>query len=187
MNNKIRNTLLASVLALLATASNAATVVLENHSSAVAVGDNLLVDVVLQDPFSGGFAGDELLAFGFDLNYDNTAFALRTKTVGSLWDDDTPFLNVGLAGSVFPSIPDDGSNSPILLGQLYFTALTAGTFTLGVVGNALQNPNLGLIYLGGEGNILAQTLVNVAPVPLPAAGWLLGSGLFALFGLRRRR
>ena len=187
MNNKIRNLLLASALALLSTTGHAATVVLQNHSSSINLGDDFLVDVILKEPFSGNFTGDILLTFGFDLNYDSTAFALTSKTVGPLWDDDTPFLDVDLAGSSFPGIADDGSVASILLGQLSFTALTAGTFTLGVTGNPLENPNLGLLYLGGDDSILAQTQVAVAsPVPVPAAGWLLCSGLLALFRMRRR-
>jgi hypothetical protein len=44
-----------------------------------------------------------------------------------------------------------------------------------------------LIFLGGEAPILAQTLVSVTPVPLPALGWLFGAALFALFRVRRCR
>ncbi len=130
-----------------------------------------------------------LLAFGLNLSYDNTAFALTSKSVGGLWDDDTPFLDVDLAGSVFPGIGDDGSGTSILLGQFSFTALSAGLFTLGVNGDPAENFNLGLIYLGGESSLFAESLVNVTPttpVPAPAAGWLLASGLFALARLRRR-
>jgi hypothetical protein len=186
---KIRHVLLIGALALLSVTSHAATVVLQNHSSVVSVGDEFLIDVILLDAFEGDFSGDELLAFGFDLSYDSAAFALTSKTVGAAWDDDTPFLDVDLAGSAFPGIGDDGSASAILLGQLSFSALTAGSFTLGVTGNPADNVNLGLIYLGGEAAFLASAPIDVqavAPVPIPAAGWLLGSGLLALSRLRRR-
>lgn len=33
----------------------------------------------------------------------------------------------------------------------------------------------------------SQNLVSVSPVPLPAAGWLLGGGLIGLYGLSRRK
>ncbi len=36
-------------------------------------------------------------------------------------------------------------------------------------------------------NVLAVAPGNVAPVPLPAAAWLFGSGAVALIGLIRRR
>ncbi len=188
--NMLRNLLAVGALALFSTASQAATVVLQNHSSNVSVGDEFLVDVILQDAFAGEFVGDKLLTFGLNLNYDDTAFALTSKSVGGLWDDDTPFLDVDLAGSVFPAIEDDGANTPILLGQLSFTALSAGLFTLGVTGDPAENFNLGLLYLGGDSSLFARSAVNVlptTPVPVPAAGWLLASGLLALSRLRRAR
>jgi hypothetical protein len=187
--NKIRHVLLIGALALLSATSHAATVVLQNHSSIVNVGDEFLIDVVLLDAFEGDFSGDELLTFGFDLSYDNAAFSLTSKTVGAVWADDTPFLDVDLAGSAFPGIADDGSSSAILLGQLSFSALSAGSFTLGVTGNPAENVNLGLIYAHGEAAFLASAPIDVqavSAVPIPAAGWLLGSGLLALFRLRRR-
>ena len=188
--NMLRNLLAVGALALFSTAGQASTVVLQNHSTNLSIGDEFVVDVILQNPFEGEFQSDLLLAFGLNLNYDNTAFALTSKSVGGLWDDDTPFLDVDLAGSAFPAIADDGSNPSILLGQLSFTALSAGMFTLGVTGDPAESFNLGLIYLGGESNLFAETLVDVtptAPVPIPAAGWLLATGLLGLSRLRRAR
>jgi hypothetical protein len=181
--------LFVGALALLSVTSHAATVVLQNHSSSISVGDEFLVDVILLDAFSGDFSGGQLLTFGLDLSYDGTAFALTSKTVGPAWDDDTPFLDVDLAGSAFPAIGDDGSSSAILLGQLSFSALSAGSFTLGVTGDPADNANLGLLYMGNEASFFASVPVDVQPVsavPIPAAGWLLGSGLIALYRFRRR-
>lgn len=188
--NMLNKLMAVGALALFSTAGQAATVVLQNHSSNVSVGDEFLVDVILQNPFEGEFQGDELLAFGLNLSYDNTVFALTSKSVGALWDDDTWLIDADLAGSVFPGLGDDGSNTSILLGQLSFTALSAGFFTLGVAGDPAADPNLGLIYWGGESNLFAEMSLDVtptAPVPLPAAGWLLASGLLALSRLRRAR
>jgi hypothetical protein len=187
--NWIRQCVLAGALALLSTAGHAATVVLQNHASDISIGDELVIDVLLQDAFSGERSDDILLAFGLNASFDSAAFTLTSRTVGPLWDDDTSFLNLDLAGSAFPGIENDGSNAPILLGQLTFAALAAGNFTLGVSSNPLDL-NQGLIYLFGAGDIVAQTQVSVqpdvAPVPLPAAGWLLASGLLALSRMRRR-
>jgi hypothetical protein len=185
--NTLKTALIASALALLSTASQATTILLQSQSSHITVGDEILVDVILQDPFSGDFAGDQLLAFGFDLSYDNAAFTLTSKTVGPLWDDDTPFFDLDLAGSTFPGIEDDGMTTSILLGQLSFSALSVGSFSFGVSGSQADSPNHGLIYLGGESNLFAQSLFDVHPVPAPAAGWLLATGLVALARLRRRR
>lgn len=178
---------LAAMAALFATSSNAATVVLQSQSSNVSVGDEFRVDVILRDAFEGEFIGDTLLAFGFNLSFDNNAFSLLSSNVGTGWDDDSPFLDVDVAGSVFPGIDDDGSGVDILLAQLSFSALTAGQFTLGIDGNPLDDFNLGLIFLGGEAPVLAQASFTVTPVPLPAVGWLFASALFALLRVRRCR
>lgn len=178
---------LAALTALFATNGHAATIVLQSQSSNIAVGDEFRVDVILRDAFEGQFTGDTLLAFGFNWSFDSSALTLLSSNVGAGWDDDTPFFDVDMAGSVFPGIADDGSSVDILLGQLSFSALHAGSFTLAINGNPLDDPNLGLIFLGGEAQILADTLVNVTPVPLPAVGWLFGSLLFGLFRVRRCR
>jgi len=50
--------------------------------------------------------------------------------------------------------------------------------------------SLGNTYVGGTVDVSAQgvvTVTNGAPVPLPAAVWLFGSGLLGLLGVGRRR
>jgi hypothetical protein len=52
------------------------------------------------------------------------------------------------------------------------------------------NPNLGMIiFSGGQGQALPTLsfeVDSVTPTPIPAAVWLLGSGLLGLFGLKRK-
>jgi hypothetical protein len=176
-----------AVLALFATNGQAATLVLQSQSSNISVGDEFRVDVILKDAFEGDFIGDTLLAFGFNLSFDDSAFSLLSSNVGAGWDDDSPFLDVDVAGSVFPGLDDDGSGADILLAQLSFNALSAGNFSLAINGNPLDDANLGLIFLRGEAPILGETLITVQPVPLPAMGWLFASALFALLRVRRCR
>jgi hypothetical protein len=184
--NKIRNFLLALLGALFATTSQAAMILLQNNSNDIAVGDDFVVDVILRDAFAGEFSGDTLLAFGFNLSFDDSALSLVSSTVGTGWDDDSPFIDADVAGSTFPGIDEDGSSVDILLARLSFNALSAGNFTLGIGGSPLVSPNLGLIYLGGETEILAQSLIAVVqPVPLPATAWLLASGLIMMLRARR--
>lgn len=178
---------MATLAGLFASGGHAATIELQPTSSNLTVGDEFRVDVILRDAFAGDFIGDTLLAFGFNLSFDDSAFSLISSNVGAGWDDDSPFLDVDVAGSVFPGIDDDGSGVDILLAQLSFSALTAGNFVLGVDGNSLDNPNLGLIFLGGEAPILADASFTVQPVPLPAMGWLFASALFGLLRVRRCR
>lgn len=177
----------AAFAGLFGTAGNAATLVLQPQPGNITVGDDFIVDVILQDAFDGAFIGDTLLAFGFNLSFNDSAFSLLSSNVGAGWDDDSPFFDVDVAGSVFPGIDDDGSGANIVLAQLSFSALTAGTFTLGVNGNPLDDPNLGLIFLGGEAPIFAEAQFTVTPVPLPAMGWLFASALLGLLRVRRSR
>jgi hypothetical protein len=44
---------------------------------------------------------------------------------------------------------------------------------------------LGTVSLTANGLVFSST--QTAPVPLPAAIWLLGSGLLGLFGIGRRK
>jgi hypothetical protein len=95
---------LAALTALFAANSQAATLVLQSQSSTVHVGDEFRIDVILQDAFDGEFIGDTLLAFGFNLSFDGGALSLLSSNVGAGWDDDSPFLDVDVAGSSFPGI-----------------------------------------------------------------------------------
>jgi hypothetical protein len=86
----------------------------------------------------------------------------------------------------FDSVADLNQLQPGMfsLFTLFFHADALGTSALTLGINALGDAN---------GNALSANLVNgsvdvtqVTPVPLPAAGWLLVSGLAAAAGLRRR-
>ena len=52
------------------------------------------------------------------------------------------------------------------------------TFGTASIGNGLTDPNT---IVGGFG-----ANINVTPTPIPAAAWLLGSGLLGLFGFKRK-
>lgn len=183
--NMFRRVILAGAMLLLSTISQAATVVLSTNAESISVGDQVVIDVILEDAFAGEFSDDVLLAFGFNLSYNEDALAFTDASVGAGWDDDTSFFDFDLAGSAFPGFEDDGSDSSILLGQLTFTATEAGNFTLAIQGDSSDDPSLGLIYLGGVSDILAEITIAVQPVPLPAAGWLLMSALLGLARVRR--
>jgi hypothetical protein len=53
--------------------------------------------------------------------------------------------------------------------------------SLGQIATLRFDTRNGAITLNASGD------VEMAPVPVPAAAWLLGSGLFGLVGLRRRK
>jgi hypothetical protein len=74
-----------------------------------------------------------------------------------------------------------GNNTPIL------AALGQDSNLYAMTGNSSPTA-AGQVYSGAEVTMLANgTLETVSAVPLPAAVWLLGSGLLGLAGIGRRR
>jgi hypothetical protein len=61
----------------------------------------------------------------------------------------------------------------------------------GLTGNGAATGGQALAYLLGtvtfNGTSLSFTGIPASPVPIPAAGWLLGSGLLGMLGISRRR
>lgn len=67
------------------------------------------------------------------------------------------------------------------------SATLYGMTTSGPSGNTLLAYNLGSASLSADGKTLTFSGNTVSAVPLPAAVWLLGSGLLGLAGVGRRR
>ncbi len=82
---------------------------------------------------------------------------------------------------------DNGSGSYDTDGEVTFLGeeTNSGLYnSVNVIWDTIKLPNFSVdvdIY-----NYVANDDDNVAPVPIPAAAWLLGSGLFGLVGVRRR-
>lgn len=164
-----------------------ANVLLSAPTTAV-VGSQFDVTVAVPAPFGGSYSGDELLAFGYDLGFDSGLLGLTGVSVAGPWDDDSGFFaDVDVAGSVFESILDEGQGT-LQLATLSFEVLGTGTALIDVRSDAAGNLNEGLIYLNGESaDLYGRTTVTLVPVPEPGQGLMLGAGLAALLGLRRRR
>jgi hypothetical protein len=67
------------------------------------------------------------------------------------------------------------------------SATLYGMTTSGPNGNTLLSYSLGQASLSADGSLLTFTGNPATTVPLPAAVWLLGSGLLGLAGVGRRR
>lgn len=159
---------------------------LSSPASAV-VGSTFTTTVATSAPFAGVYAGDELLAFGFDVQYDDTLLRLVSATVAPGFDDDSAlFDDVDVAGSAFPGQADTGQSS-ITLAALTFEVLATGDALIQIGSDAAGNLSEGLVYAQGQSrDVFGRTTVSLAPVPEPGTWALMGAGLLFV-GLRRAR
>ncbi|MDD4273675.1 MAG: PEP-CTERM sorting domain-containing protein [Desulfobacter postgatei] len=156
------------------------------YSPDISVGDTLeisvTVDGVLDDPVFGG----DLMAFGFDLDFDSLEFDyLGTVVESPFYDDSTLFLDTDVAGSAMPAVGGDG----ILLATMSFTALTDGDLTISIISDLLDL-NEGLItFVDGVIDMTTDLEIHVSKnlnsVPEPSTFILLSFGLLGFSRLRR--
>lgn len=170
-----------------------------NGTSDVTVGSGFTngPGVPSSSTFANSFLGPTLAlngapSYGF---YDDFIFTVTGSTVNSISTTiDLGTLQISnfqerlynAAGNTIPTFGTpvggaiDAWTSPIgtsgTVAVLPATNLTAGTYVLEIRGNVT----------GANGGSYAGTL-NIVPIPLPAAAWLLGSGLLGLGTMARRR
>jgi hypothetical protein len=181
----------AAWLCLLCTApmANAIMVRLELSTSVISVGTSFDMEVFVDDVYRSDDTPDEIIAFGFDLDYDDTAFLSTGATVADpFMDDSARFPDTDVAGSIdFLDIGPGGND--ILLATLGFTALEAGDYSLGIVSD-LFDLNEGLLtFWEGQFDLTSSIDVTVAAASVPEPGTvvLMLVGLGGLGLLKRRR
>ena len=167
---------------------------LKQSATDIFVGQDVTINVFVDgvNEFDSFGFPDEVLSFGFDLDYDSTEFSLTTAVVElPFLDDSASFQDTDVAGSVFPGISGDD----ILLASLTFSALDEGdNLNIGIVSNILDaNEGLGTwIYDGlltDKIDMTSAVTVNVsaASAPEPSTMLLFGIGLLGFSGVARKK
>ncbi len=129
----------------------------------------------------------ELLSFGFDvLVEDESVYHYAGYTLGSDFEYLGFYQEDYVGGMAFPSVTDD----EVLLAILYFTIVGEGSCDLDISAE-YDGSMYGLFYLMTDtfeeaGYSLSSSVALGSAVPVPGAVWMMGAGLVALAGIRRR-
>jgi hypothetical protein len=97
--------------------------------------------------------------------------------------------SLGNASEITPAGLTAGTNGVVLTASTDFAQYTgprSGLTTFAAYAPFVNNPANWSIIVGGSNELAIPDLTAFTVVPVPAAAWLLGSGLAALVGLRAR-
>ncbi len=129
---------------------------------------------------------EKVVAFGFDVLWDENMAMLETATVDNVFTDMSqsyPYTDIG--GITFPGV---GGGINLTLFTLDFTALHSGMTTVGI-SSAGDDGNEGLFIAYGTGSMNTMRVVlsseidlEISQVPIPSAFILLFSGLILVVG-----
>src|SRR5262249_28045824 len=145
------------------------------------VGDMILTNVSVT--LAPEDAGSLLGAFALTVNWDpallslaDTTFDIYLDAPDSLQDVSPGTGTVTVSETSFGALTNQTSPGTFRLFQLALTALQPGSTPL-TFGDALLSDEIGGDLAATRGASPLITITSVATVPLPAAGWLLFSGL----------
>ena len=185
MQRRILTLTILLSFAFFATVSAAATVGFQPISSTVVPGSSFSLNIVGQ-----GFSTTDALAMlsggTIDFSYNNSVIQVVSVSVDPYWD----FLPVsgtnislghwsGIGFDVFANNPIGGD---FTIATVTFTSIGFGISPLDILSTSQFFSATTRLA-----PILANASIQVTPVPLPAAGWLLLSGLVGITRVRYRR
>jgi len=189
-------TLLAPVLGALlfgTTVSHAATITFDSTSVTGGLNDIISIDLLMD------FTDDATLGGGMDIFFNDAVLSFLSFDFGStslVLDPaltrlpDSDVLPGKLEGMAFGNF--GGLSGPGVVGTLTFQAIAVGNsaLTMAVTTEALKggdfiSDNTFGPQIVGFGS--ANVTINTSVVPVPAAVWLLGSGLIGLAGVATKR
>jgi hypothetical protein len=199
MRSKLLIVATALVLGGVSSVANAVSVFLQPADQTVSVGDDFAVELWWD------FTGEATLGGGTDFMWDSNAFSLASivfddnfGTGNGQFDPaftrcdneicDSPGLIDGLATGNFNGLGDPG---PIFIATLTFTALTEGSFAIDIAEDSgIAGPFVSAIDFQTYDNITftgaTVTVTGGGEIPVPAAAWLMLSGLGLLARFRRK-
>jgi hypothetical protein len=178
--------LVTTVLLVMASSARAASIWLNPVTQTAVIGEQASFELHMD------FSSDPTLGGGIDIFYDSTMLQFVSFVFdASLGDDlavrrDPDVLTGTLNGLAFGK--DTGLSGPSIVGVLTFDTLALGTTSLSLADNispaggfysAVTFDPQSVDYQGAE--------VTIAPVPVPAAVWLLLSGMTLIGTLVRRQ
>ncbi|BBO83651.1 hypothetical protein DSCO28_42170 [Desulfosarcina ovata subsp. sediminis] len=193
------------------TAGAATISIIPTGTYSMAAGDTVSFDVLFSADDDGDTLTGLLLNLGYDAeelsfvsySYDALSAEGWTEFFGTAQDvaleDGSYLANYNLSYPWSGSGYDVAANQSVSMGTFTFTA-TAGLVEDGlsdlwvvesVATDATHTYYSTISFNASYGepalDLLTAQGADVAPVPVPAAAWLLGSGLIGLVGLRRRK
>jgi hypothetical protein len=180
---------IVSVLAVFSNQVGAIALSFNPSNSDIHVGDTVDIDIVVSS-----LENDDLAAFDFNINYDDSILTFDSYTLGI--ELGVVDLSDPLADAEDWSLGDLGGGAINLseVSWLWDFSLQPDTFTLATVsftgiGLGISSLSFSNVILGDElGTPLSASLENgsVSAIPEPTTVLLLCSGLISLAGLRRK-